>query len=241
VNWWRKSLAHSTRSKLAARASRCRTPLQAFSRASQAERPSRSPASASRCSCPSSERKLGTPPSSSARHATAAHISSSSTRLMPGSAAFTLAMSARATSSSAGAAAAWRQSSLPHPSHEFVAQFRVWTLQVYIRTIRSTPVKGLRKGSVFWSYLKGLSGGLHFSLALLLYYLRRRSPGPPFPPDHRQAGERGAIKYGFTKECSLAFASLLRPRPMHGPMATVEHRFARSVSVSWTGAETVQI
>ena len=24
------------------------------------------------------------------------------------------------------------------------------------------------------------------------YYLRRRSPGPPFPPDHRQAGERGA-------------------------------------------------
>ena len=25
------------------------------------------------------------------------------------------------------------------------------------------------------------------------YYLRRRSPGPPFPPDHRQAGERGAI------------------------------------------------
>ena len=23
------------------------------------------------------------------------------------------------------------------------------------------------------------------------YYLRRRSPGLPFPPDHRQAGERG--------------------------------------------------
>ena len=42
------------------------------------------------------------PPSSSARHATAAHTSSSSTRLMLGSAAFTLAMSARATSSSAG-------------------------------------------------------------------------------------------------------------------------------------------
>ena len=27
------------------------------------------------------------------------------------------------------------------------------------------------------------------------YYLHRRSPGPPFPPDHRQAGGgRGAIK-----------------------------------------------
>jgi len=25
------------------------------------------------------------------------------------------------------------------------------------------------------------------------YYLQKRSPGPPFPPDHRQAGERGAI------------------------------------------------
>ena len=25
-------------------------------------------------------------------------------------------------------------------------------------------------------------------------HLRRRSPGPPFPPDHRQAGERRAIR-----------------------------------------------
>ena len=25
------------------------------------------------------------------------------------------------------------------------------------------------------------------------YYLHRRSPGPPFPPDHRQAGERWAV------------------------------------------------
>ena len=29
-------------------------------------------------------------------------------------------------------------------------------------------------------------------LAPLLNYLRRQSPGPPFPPDFRQAGERGA-------------------------------------------------
>ena len=34
-----------------------------------------------------------------------------------------------------------------------------------------------------WSFLKGLYGGLHFTLALY-YYLRGRSPGPPFPPDH---------------------------------------------------------
>ena len=36
--------------------------------------------------------------------------------------------------------------------------------------------------------------GFISNLAPLLNYLRRRSPGPPFPPDHRQAGERGAIK-----------------------------------------------
>ena len=36
-------------------------------------------------------------------------------------------------------------------------------------------------------------GGFISNLAPLLNYLRRRSPGPPFPPDHRQAGERGAI------------------------------------------------
>jgi hypothetical protein len=76
--------------------------------------------------------KSGTPPSSSTRHATAAHNSSSSTRLMLGSAAFTLAMSARATSSSAGVGRMWRQSSLAHSeagaSHELLAQFRVRTL-----------------------------------------------------------------------------------------------------------------
>ena len=32
------------------------------------------------------------------------------------------------------------------------------------------------------------------SVSRSYYYLRRRSPGPPFPPDHRQAGERGAIR-----------------------------------------------
>ena len=39
--------------------------------------------------------------------------------------------------------------------------------------------------------------GFISNLAPLLNYLRRRSPGPPFPPDHRQTGERGAIKVYF--------------------------------------------
>ena len=46
-----------------------------------AERPSRSPALASRCSCPSPERiESRSPPSSSARHATAAHTTAARRR-----------------------------------------------------------------------------------------------------------------------------------------------------------------
>ena len=41
------------------------------------------------------------------------------------------------------------------------------------------------------------------------YYLRRRSPGPPFPPDHRQAGERWAIKSAFEDSISKAFSLLI--------------------------------
>jgi hypothetical protein len=43
---------------------------------------------------------------------------------------------------------------------------------------------------------KQIAGSRHHSLSRSYYYLRRRSPGPPFPPDHRQAGERGAIITG---------------------------------------------
>jgi len=79
------------------------SPLQTFARASQAERPSRSPASASRCSCPSFVRAQSrAPPSSSARQRlrrTPGHQQLVDARV---GTAFTLAMSARATLSSAG-------------------------------------------------------------------------------------------------------------------------------------------
>jgi hypothetical protein len=137
--------------------------------------------------------KSGAATSSSARHATAAHTSSLSTRLMLGSAAFTLAMSARATSSSAGVGRMARiVAGTPRLSHN---SWRNSACGLYIRIIGSAPgQRASKRFKLFWSILKGLYGGLHFSLALLLLlYLRRRSPGPPFPPDHRQAGERGAI------------------------------------------------
>jgi hypothetical protein len=46
------------------------------------------------------------------------------------------------------------------------------------------------------------------SVSRSYYYLRRRSPGPPFPPDHRQAGERGAI----TTMCKLIGGSRARSK-----------------------------
>ena len=56
------------------------------------------------------------------------------------------------------------------------------------RELRKNP----RKGSSFFGPLRKASMvGFISNLAPLLNYLRRRSPGPPFPPDHRQTGERG--------------------------------------------------
>jgi hypothetical protein len=53
----------------------------------------------------------------------------------------------------------------------------------------------LRKGSsCFGLILKASMVGFTL-LSRSYYYLRRRSPGPPFPPDHRQAGERGATTH----------------------------------------------
>jgi len=112
-------------------------------------------------------------------HATAAHTSrhsSSSTRLMLGSVAFTLAMSARATSSSAGVGrmapivAATPRLSRPRIRGAIPrADFTHYRFPILVRTIRSAPVIGLQKGSPFFGrILKGLYGGLHFILALLL-------------------------------------------------------------------------
>ena len=55
---------------------------------------------------------------------------------------------------------------------------------------------------------EGNSGGMvgFTLLSRSYYYLRRRSPGLPFPPDHRQAGERGAIIRGARAHCALPLA-----------------------------------
>ena len=64
----------------------------------------------------------------------------------------------------------------------------------YIRTIRSTPVRGLRKCP--WRFGRFLKASmLGFTLvSRSYYYLRRRSPAPPFPPDDRQAQGTGGYR-----------------------------------------------
>jgi len=49
------------------------------------------------------------------------------------------------------------------------------------------------------------------------YYLRRRSPGPPFPPDHRQAGERGATIHRYYILLHRASRWTILPRPSAPP------------------------
>eukprot|EP00964_Phaeocystis_antarctica_P112558 scaffold76707_cov70-Phaeocystis_antarctica.AAC.1 len=106
------------------------------------------------------------------------------------------AMSARATSTLLEWSASW-------PSHP-----PAWPTDFWLRNLHRAcgftfergrksfaPFRRLRKASPQKVTKKGVYGGLHFKSRALTNYLRRRSPGPPFPPDHRQAGERGAIYY----------------------------------------------
>jgi hypothetical protein len=172
------------------------TPLQAFARASQAKRPTvvghllrPRDVLAHRPSAKSGAAKLVCP---TLRRTPAAR---SSTSLMLGSAAFTLAMSARATSSSAG---------VGRMAPIVAVTLRGWSTEPrirgaipradYIRTIRSTPVRGLRKCP--WRFGRFLKASmLGFTLvSRSYYYLRRRSPAPPFPPDDRQAQGTGGYR-----------------------------------------------
>eukprot|EP00964_Phaeocystis_antarctica_P105915 scaffold70896_cov65-Phaeocystis_antarctica.AAC.1 len=102
--------------------------------------------------------------------------------------------SARAASTPAGVGlmGAPRLASWPRPGQRHA---------VYLasRELRNASHKNLTK--------KGVYGGLHFKSRALTNYLRRRSPGPPFPPDHRQAGERGAKS--VTNYCKLTNVTAL--------------------------------
>ena len=73
--------------------------------------------------------------------------------------------------------------------------------------------------------------GFISNLAPFLNYLRRRSPAPPFPPDSRQAGERGANRQGAVASSRsaplaprLAPFHLLRPTIRPWPRRRLRRR-----------------
>ena len=73
--------------------------------------------------------------------------------------------------------------------------YRLPTTSTRLQTLLSFRVQGERRPMAsksfvhFRSHLKGLYGGFRTLVSRSYYYLRRRSPGPPFPPDASQAGE----------------------------------------------------
>ena len=118
------------------------------------------------------------------------------------SAAFTLAMSARATSTlleSASWATAWDDFA---PCGIYIVK----SLRTLHINNQVNAVATISQAESFESFApkldkrKGSMVGFISNLAPLLNYLRRRSPGPPFPPDHRQAGERGATNKRVPRE-----------------------------------------
>jgi hypothetical protein len=69
------------------------------------------------------------------------------------------------------------------------ADFTGFTKGLHTNNQVNPGQRALKRCIPFWSFLSlmPLNGGLHFTLALLLLSAYRRSPGPPFPPDHCQA------------------------------------------------------
>ena len=67
---------------------------------------------------------------------------------------------------------------------------------------QSRKPRASKRNATFLDKRKGSMVGFISNLAPLLNYLRRRSPGPPFPPDHRQAGERGAKRNLEVADCA---------------------------------------
>ena len=75
------------------------------------------------------------------------------------------------------------------------AQFRMHTLHTNNQVNAAEELRKASKASKASPLFGPMGKASMVGFTLLSrshYYLRRRSPDPPFPPDHRQAGERGA-------------------------------------------------
>ena len=91
-----------------------------------------------------------------------------------------------------------------------------WARKAILQEIPGAEFGELRKYPAQKHELKGVYGGIISNLAPLLNYLRRRSPAPPFPPDSRQAGERGAKRMGVVSAARPHSAKNESPRNRSG-------------------------
>ena len=171
---------------------------------SQATHSCRTPASASRCSCPSPERKVGR------RQARlpdfAAHTSSALVDQLDARVGSLHPRDERSSHLEFGWSrphGANRRCHTPRLEHRAKNSRRnsACGLLVHMNNQVNPGQRASKISVALWSILKGLYAGLHFSLRSY-YYLRRRSPGPPFPPDDRQAQGTGGYKGHFQQSTS---------------------------------------
>jgi hypothetical protein len=77
------------------------------------------------------------------------------------------------------------------PGHELLAQFRVRALHTNNQV--NPGQRASKRFDPYWSHLKGLYGGLHFTLALLLLICVDEVPPPRSRPTTVRQGNGGAI------------------------------------------------
>eukprot|EP00964_Phaeocystis_antarctica_P044008 scaffold25273_cov55-Phaeocystis_antarctica.AAC.1 len=118
-------------------------------------------------------------------------------------------MSARATSTRLESASCRRLANRFVVEFSFVCGCGIYIELADLHSTRSEKLRTVSKAS------KRVYGGLHFKSRALTNYLRRRSPGPPFPPDHRQAGGRGAINLNSARWLAPAIPTPHTARACH--------------------------
>jgi len=94
------------------------------------------------------------------------------------------------------------------PGHELLAQFRVRALHTNNQV--NPGQRASKRFDPYWSHLKGLYGGLHFTLALLLLICVDEVPAPRSRPTTVRQGNGGLS----SQNQHLLFFLLFNPLPL---------------------------
>jgi hypothetical protein len=94
------------------------------------------------------------------------------------------------------------------PGHELLAQFRVRALHTNNQV--NPGQRASKRFDPYWSHLKGLYGGLHFTLALLLLICVDEVPPPRSRPTTVRHRGTGGYHPRTSIFCSSSFSTLFR-------------------------------